>query len=76
MVKTFNATMLCAILFQECVRRFPVPLCGNDGSPKQDKFVLAVAPEQIKCVVTITGDSITNAVCIYKAIYKLQIIVT
>jgi len=51
--------------FQECVRRFPVPLCGNDGPQKQDKFVLTAPPEQLKCVVTLTGDSITHAVCLY-----------
>ncbi|PNF20513.1 Protein rogdi [Cryptotermes secundus] len=45
----------------ECVRRFPVPLCGNDGAQKQDKFVLTAPPEQLKCVVTVTGDSITHA---------------
>jgi len=50
---------------QECVRRFPVPLCGNDGPYKQDKFVLTAPPEQLKCVVTLTGDSITHAVCLF-----------
>ncbi|GLG97544.1 Protein rogdi [Gryllus bimaculatus] len=45
----------------ECARRFPVPLCGNDGPIKQDKFVLVNPPEQLKCVVTLTGDSITHA---------------
>ncbi|XP_069703761.1 protein rogdi isoform X1 [Periplaneta americana] len=44
----------------ECVRRFPVPLCGNDGPLKQDKFVLT-APPELKCIVTLTGDSITHA---------------
>ncbi|XP_067012981.2 protein rogdi isoform X2 [Anabrus simplex] len=45
----------------ECARRFPVPLCGNDGPQKQDKFVLTALPEQIKCIVTLTGDSISYA---------------
>lgn len=53
-------TQLHTILL-ECVRRFPVPLCGNDGPQKQDKFVLTAPPEQLKCVVTLTGDSITHA---------------
>lgn len=51
--------------FQECVRRFPVPLRGNGGPQKQEKFVLTAPPEQLKCVVTLTGDSITHAVCLY-----------
>lgn len=44
----------------ECAHRFPVPLYGNEGK-KQDKFMLTAAPEQLKCVVTLTGDSITHA---------------
>ncbi|XP_062709952.1 protein rogdi isoform X2 [Aedes albopictus] len=44
----------------ECAHRFPVPLYGNEGK-KQDKFVLTAPPEQLKCVVTLTGDSITHA---------------
>lgn len=46
---------------QECAHRFPVPLYGNEGK-KVDKFVLTAVPEQLKCIVTLTGDSITNAV--------------
>ncbi|XP_050310120.1 protein rogdi [Anthonomus grandis grandis] len=45
----------------ECARRFPVQLYGHDNSSKQDKFVLSVAADQLKCVVTLTGDSITHA---------------
>ncbi|KAF2897856.1 hypothetical protein ILUMI_08307 [Ignelater luminosus] len=45
----------------ECARRFPVALYGNDNSPKQDKFVLSVPPDQLKCVVTLHGDSISHA---------------
>lgn len=37
-------------------------LYGHDNSSKQDKFVLSVLPDQLKCVVTLTGDSITHAV--------------
>lgn len=48
--------------FQECARRFPVPLYGNCSPSKQDKFILTVSPDQLKCVVTLTGDSITHAV--------------
>ncbi|XP_066146211.1 protein rogdi [Euwallacea fornicatus] len=45
----------------ECARRFPVQLYGHDNSSKQDKFVLSVPVDQLKCVVTLTGDSITHA---------------
>lgn len=48
-------------LFQECAHRFPVPLYGNEGQ-KQDKFILTSQPEQLKCIVTLTGDSITHSV--------------
>uniref|UniRef100_A0A336MQA1 CSON004994 protein n=1 Tax=Culicoides sonorensis TaxID=179676 RepID=A0A336MQA1_CULSO len=44
----------------ECAHRFPVPLYNNEGK-KQDKFILTTPPEQLKCVVTLTGDSITHA---------------
>nr|AEE61495.1 unknown [Dendroctonus ponderosae] len=46
---------------QECARRFPVQLYGHDNSSKQDKFVLSIPADQLKCVVTLTGDSITHA---------------
>ncbi|XP_053674766.1 protein rogdi [Anopheles nili] len=48
------------VILVECAHRFPVPLYGNEGK-KQDKFVLTTAPEQLKCIVTLTGDSITYA---------------
>lgn len=51
--------------FKECARRFPVPLYGRDNSSKQDKFVLSFPADQLKAVVTLTGDSITSAVSIY-----------
>lgn len=38
---------------------------GNEGQ-KQDKFILTSQPEQLKCIVTLTGDSITHAVSIAK----------
>ncbi|KOB65402.1 Uncharacterized protein OBRU01_22775 [Operophtera brumata] len=44
----------------ECAHRFPVPLYGNEGQ-KQDKFILTSQPEQLKCIVTLTGDSITHS---------------
>lgn len=48
--------------FKECAHRFPVPLYGNDGG-KQDKFILTIPQDQLKCVVTLTGDHISQAVC-------------
>lgn len=48
-------------ILNECARRFPVPVCGSETPIKQDKFVLSALPEQLKCVVTLTGDSITYA---------------
>lgn len=44
----------------ECAHRFPVPLYDNEGK-KVDKFVLTVPHDSLKCVVTLTGDSITHA---------------
>jgi hypothetical protein len=48
-------------ILTECATRFPVRLYGHDNSNKQDKFVLSVPSDQVKCVVTLTGDSITHA---------------
>ncbi|KAL5293012.1 ROGDI family protein [Megaselia abdita] len=50
---------LRAILI-ECARRFPVPLYDNEGK-KTEKFVLTAPQDQMKCAVTLTGDSITQA---------------
>lgn len=62
---TIYLTVICAFVFalQECAHRFPVPLYGNDGR-KQDKFILTVPQDQLKCVVTLTGDSISHAVSV------------
>lgn len=54
---------LLTFYLQECAHRFPVPLYGNDGR-KQDKFILTVPQDHLKCVVTLTGDSISHAVSI------------
>jgi len=43
----------------ECAHRFPVALYTNESKIKQEKFVLSVAPDQLKCIVTLTGDSLT-----------------
>lgn len=54
----------------ECAHRFPVPLYGNEGK-KVDKFVLTSAPEQLKVVVTLTGDAITHSVS-FKLCWKFN----
>lgn len=46
---------------QECAHRFPVPLYENEGK-KTEKFILTVSPDQLKAVLTLTGDAITQAV--------------
>ncbi|XP_044731762.1 protein rogdi [Chrysoperla carnea] len=48
-------------ILTECEHRFPVSLYGNDNLRKPDKFILTLPSEQLKCVVTLTGDSITHA---------------
>lgn len=37
-------------------------LFGNDQQCKVDRFVFSSPHDQVKCVVVLTGDSITNAV--------------
>ncbi|KAK8739995.1 hypothetical protein OTU49_003308, partial [Cherax quadricarinatus] len=53
------------IVLQECCTHFPVPLCGSDTAVKQEKFIMSTAAhstqDQVKCVVTVTGDTITQA---------------
>ncbi|XP_037938033.1 protein rogdi-like isoform X1 [Teleopsis dalmanni] len=44
----------------ECAKRFPVPLYENEGK-RTEKFVLSTPQDQLKCSVTLTGDSITQA---------------
>jgi len=45
-------------VLMDCSQRFPSPLQPVE-TKKQDKFVLS--SDQIKCIVTLTGDSITHA---------------
>ncbi|XP_013107189.2 protein rogdi [Stomoxys calcitrans] len=47
-------------ILMECARRFPVPLYDNEGK-RTEKFHLVAAQDQLKCTVTLTGDSITQA---------------
>ena len=47
------------LILTECSRRMPQ---HDDGTGKKiDKFVLTVPQDQLKCVVTLTGDAITHA---------------
>ena len=43
-----------------------MPLCGSDAPIKQEKFIMSTAAhstqDQVKCVVTVTGDTISQAV--------------
>lgn len=55
------------MILMECSRRFPMPQHEGDGSGKKvDKFVLTVPQDQLKCVVTLTGDAITHADITFK----------
>ncbi|XP_034948380.1 protein rogdi isoform X2 [Chelonus insularis] len=56
---------LRAILL-ECAQRFPMALFGNDQQFKVDRFVFASPHDQVKSVVVLTGDSITNAEVTFK----------
>uniref|UniRef100_A0A1B6DE36 Protein rogdi n=1 Tax=Clastoptera arizonana TaxID=38151 RepID=A0A1B6DE36_9HEMI len=47
-------------ILSECVRRFPLAMCGNDVS-RVSLFVLTSPSDQMKCVVSLAGDSITKA---------------
>lgn len=38
-----------------------MPLYDNEGK-KTEKFILSVSPDQLKAVLTLTGDAITQAV--------------
>ena len=47
-----------------------MPLYDNEGK-KTEKFVLTAPQDQLKCAVTLTGDSITQAVYLsYEHEYK------
>ncbi|KAL9903275.1 protein rogdi isoform X2 [Glossina fuscipes] len=49
------------VVLIECAHRFPVPLYENEGK-KTEKFILSVSPpEQLKAILTLTGDTITQA---------------
>lgn len=44
----------------ECAHLFPVPLYANEGK-KTENYIMNVAPEKLRAIVTLTGDSITHA---------------
>ncbi|XP_037806496.1 protein rogdi [Lucilia sericata] len=49
------------LILIECAHRFPVPLYENEGK-KTEKFILSVQPpDQLKAILTLTGDTITKA---------------
>ena len=52
--------------FQDGSRHFPMPVAGIKTPLKLDKFVMATAShnaqDSVKCVVTVLGDNLTNAV--------------
>lgn len=55
------------MILMECSRRFPMPQHDSDGAGRKvDKFVLTVPQDQLKCVVTLTGDAITHADITFK----------
>jgi len=55
---------LTAIL-SDCISKFPMALCGLEKGAEVEKFVLntpsTTPPEQVKVVVTLTGDCISHA---------------
>lgn len=52
-------------VLKEGAGHFPMPLCGSDAPIKQEKFIMSTAAhstqDQVKCVVTVTGDTISQA---------------
>lgn len=58
-----NKSFLCLICnFKDCSRLFPITTLGNNGAKRTEKYLLTGAQDQIKCNLTLTGDSITQAV--------------
>ena len=47
-------------------RRYPVEIWENESQTRQEKYIMSTSTQtsqdQLKCVLTITGDSITSAV--------------
>ncbi|XP_013115166.1 protein rogdi isoform X2 [Stomoxys calcitrans] len=55
-----------------CAHRFPVPLYENEGK-KTEKLILSVQPDQLKAILTLTGDTITQADISFKLSKSNQI---
>ncbi|VVC34614.1 RAVE subunit 2/Rogdi [Cinara cedri] len=47
------------IILNECVRRFPS--WDNDNQVKQERYILSTSPDQLKSIVSISGDTILQA---------------
>ncbi|KAB7499508.1 Protein rogdi [Armadillidium nasatum] len=60
--RTFNQVMQ---ILKDCCTHFPVPLCGHDAAAKQEKYIMSTpshtTQDQVKCVVTVNGDTISQA---------------
>lgn len=55
-------------VLEAAARRYPVEIAEVDTQVRQEKYVMATSTQtsqdQLKCILTITGDSITSAVII------------
>lgn len=53
-------------MLEAAARRYPVEIAEVDTQVRQEKYVMATSTQtsqdQLKCILTITGDSITSAV--------------
>lgn len=54
-------------VLEAAARRYPLQIPEVDSSVRQEKYLMATSTQtsqdQLKCMLTITGDSITTAVC-------------
>ena len=54
-------------ILDAAARRYPVEMLEVESHVRQEKYVMATSTQtsqdQLKCILTITGDSITAAVC-------------
>ena len=54
---------------EAAARRYPVEIAEVETQVRQEKYVMATSTQtsqdQLKCILTITGDSITSAVIIF-----------
>lgn len=56
-------------VLEAAARRYPVEIAEVETQVRQEKYVMATSTQtsqdQLKCILTITGDSITSAVIIF-----------